>query len=184
MKTTAAALDFAAVMAQASPRVQGFEHGRPGLSIQTLKAAQDAWAWAKAHPDVRYRQPPTYAPALWRRRCDGVRLGGSRSCSSARAMRPTWCLAACVPETHRALLERSGRTRLDDLAHHRKLLPESPGPFSLRSKLVPARITALWRRNWPTTGGPLPHHAAPPATSSGQQCGGAEPDHVAAARLS
>jgi len=56
-KTTAAALDFAAVMAQASRVLAGFESQRPGLSARTLAAARHAWQWARAHPAVPYRQP-------------------------------------------------------------------------------------------------------------------------------
>jgi endoglucanase len=56
-KTTAAALDFAAVMAQASRVYRAFEARRPGLSARMLDAALRAWTWAGAHPDVTYREP-------------------------------------------------------------------------------------------------------------------------------
>lgn len=55
-KTTAAALDFAAVMAQASRVFAPFEAQRPGLSARLLAAARHAWAWARAHPQALYRQ--------------------------------------------------------------------------------------------------------------------------------
>jgi len=57
MKSTAATLDFAAVMAQASRVFAAFESQRPGLSARTLAAARQALAWAQAHPAVAYRQP-------------------------------------------------------------------------------------------------------------------------------
>lgn len=57
MKTTAATLDFAAVMAQASRVFAAFDAQRPGLSARMLAASRRAWAWAQAHPDVIYRQP-------------------------------------------------------------------------------------------------------------------------------
>ncbi|WP_457421137.1 glycoside hydrolase family 9 protein [Roseateles sp. P5_E7] len=57
MKTTAATLDFAAVMAQASRVFAPFEAQRPGLSARMLAAARRAWAWAGAHPAVYYQQP-------------------------------------------------------------------------------------------------------------------------------
>lgn len=57
-KTTAAALDFAAVMATASRVFLAFEAQRPGLAARTRAAAEHAWAWAQAHPAVVYRQPP------------------------------------------------------------------------------------------------------------------------------
>jgi endoglucanase len=56
-KTTAATLDFAAVMAQASRVFAAFESQRPGLSARTLAASRRAWQWAQAHPAVVYRQP-------------------------------------------------------------------------------------------------------------------------------
>jgi len=57
MKSTAATLDFAAVMAQASRLFAAFEGQRPGLSARMLEASKRAWQWAQAHPDVIYRQP-------------------------------------------------------------------------------------------------------------------------------
>lgn len=57
-KSTAAALDFAAVMAVGSRVFKGFEQQRPGLSARMLAAARAAWGWAQAHPDAIYRQPP------------------------------------------------------------------------------------------------------------------------------
>jgi len=56
-KTTAAALDFAAVMAAASRVLAPFDKQQPGRSARYLAAAEAAWAWAKAHPDVLYQQP-------------------------------------------------------------------------------------------------------------------------------
>lgn len=57
MKTTAATLDFAAVMAQASRVFAAFEAQRPGLSGRMLAAAHRAWAWAGKHPAVYFQQP-------------------------------------------------------------------------------------------------------------------------------
>jgi endoglucanase len=53
-KSTAAALDFAAVMATAS-RVYA-PHDK-ALAARMLTAAQAAWRWAQAHPRAYYRQP-------------------------------------------------------------------------------------------------------------------------------
>jgi endoglucanase len=57
-KSTAAALDFAAVAAIASRVFRAFDAQRPGHAARLLAAARAAWAWAQAHPDVTYRQPP------------------------------------------------------------------------------------------------------------------------------
>jgi endoglucanase len=56
-KTTAAALDFAAVMATASRVFAPYERQLPGLSARMLAAAKAAWQWAQAHPNDSYRQP-------------------------------------------------------------------------------------------------------------------------------
>jgi len=56
-KSTAAALDFAAVMAQASRVFAAFEAQRPGLSARMRTAAERAWGWAQAHPKEVYHQP-------------------------------------------------------------------------------------------------------------------------------
>lgn len=56
-KGTAAALDFAAVMAMASRVYAPFEAQFPGVPARMRQAAEQAWRWAQAHPDVPYRQP-------------------------------------------------------------------------------------------------------------------------------
>ncbi len=55
-KSTAAALNFAAVTAQASRVFRNFEDVVPGLADSCLKAAEYAWEWARANPEVYYRQ--------------------------------------------------------------------------------------------------------------------------------
>ncbi|OZC01321.1 glycoside hydrolase family 9 protein [Rubricoccus marinus] len=55
-KGTAATLDFAATTAQASRIARGFEDDLPGLADSLLTASLDAWAWARANPNVRYDQ--------------------------------------------------------------------------------------------------------------------------------
>ena len=56
-KTTAAALDFAAVMATASRVLAQYETQLPGMSANMLAAAESAWAWAVANPAITYQQP-------------------------------------------------------------------------------------------------------------------------------
>lgn len=55
-KSTAATLDFAAVMAQASRIFKQFPRELPGLSDSCLKAATKAWEWAKLNPNILYNQ--------------------------------------------------------------------------------------------------------------------------------
>jgi len=56
-KGTAAALDFAAVMARASRVYAAYDRQFPGLSARMHDAAVAAWGWARQHPDVAYVQP-------------------------------------------------------------------------------------------------------------------------------
>lgn len=56
-KGTAAALDFAAVMAVASRVYAPFEADFPGQAARMRQAAERAWGWAQAHPAQVYRQP-------------------------------------------------------------------------------------------------------------------------------
>ncbi|HPG41296.1 MAG TPA: glycoside hydrolase family 9 protein [bacterium] len=55
-KSTPAALDFAAVMAQSARIFTEFEAEMPGFADSCLTAAIAAWNWAQANPAVRYRQ--------------------------------------------------------------------------------------------------------------------------------
>ncbi len=56
-KTTAATLDFAAVMASASRVYANYESTYPGVSAKMLAAAKNAYNWAKANPTIYYAQP-------------------------------------------------------------------------------------------------------------------------------
>ena len=53
-KGTAATLDFAAMLAQASRIYAAFETEFPGVSATWLSQAEDAWDWAMANPNVAY----------------------------------------------------------------------------------------------------------------------------------
>ncbi|WP_299223121.1 glycoside hydrolase family 9 protein [uncultured Aquimarina sp.] len=55
-KSTAAALNFAAVTAVASRIFSDYESVRPGFSEQLEQAAKDAYTWAKANPAIYYSQ--------------------------------------------------------------------------------------------------------------------------------
>ena len=64
-KTTAAALDFAAVMAAASRIYLDYESTYPGISARMLNAAVKAWTWAQANPLVYYVQPSDIATGAY-----------------------------------------------------------------------------------------------------------------------
>ncbi len=55
-KSTAAALDFVAVMAQSARTFASFKKQLPGLSDSCIKAAKNAWGWAMKNPNVIYDQ--------------------------------------------------------------------------------------------------------------------------------
>lgn len=55
-KGTAATLDFAAVMAQASRIFKQYPKELPGLADSCITAAKKAWSWAVKNPEVAYRQ--------------------------------------------------------------------------------------------------------------------------------
>lgn len=57
LKTTAAALDFAATMALAARIYAPYEDVYPGFVAQATEAAKRAYAWAEANPAVYYDQP-------------------------------------------------------------------------------------------------------------------------------
>lgn len=57
LKTTAAALDFAATMALAARVYAPFEAAYLGFVAQATDAAKRAYAWAEANPEVYYDQP-------------------------------------------------------------------------------------------------------------------------------
>jgi endoglucanase len=66
-KSTAATLDFAAVMAQASRVFSKYEKQLPGLQDSCLKAAEKAWVWAAANPAALYDQEAmnkNFSPAI------------------------------------------------------------------------------------------------------------------------
>lgn len=55
-KGTAASLDYAAVMAQASRVLSQYEDQLPGLSADYLESAEKAWKWAQKNPEQIYDQ--------------------------------------------------------------------------------------------------------------------------------
>lgn len=56
-KGTAAALNFAATMATASRVYAEYDEAFPGFSSRALEAAEAAWNWALANPDLLYKNP-------------------------------------------------------------------------------------------------------------------------------
>lgn len=63
-KTTAAALDFAAVCAQAARVYKDHETEYPGLADSCINAAFKAWKWARKNPSVQYIQSQLTSPTI------------------------------------------------------------------------------------------------------------------------
>jgi endoglucanase len=63
-KSTAATLDFAAVMAQTARITANFSSTLPGFSDSCRQAALKAWNWARQHPAVYYNQTTMNAQFL------------------------------------------------------------------------------------------------------------------------
>lgn len=55
-KSTAATLDFAAIMAMSARIFADFETELPGFSATCLAAARSAWTWANANPNIHFDQ--------------------------------------------------------------------------------------------------------------------------------
>jgi endoglucanase len=66
-KTTAASLDFAAVMAQSARIFSSFGKELPGLADSCFRASEKAWDWANRNPQVLYKQNEmnkSFSPAI------------------------------------------------------------------------------------------------------------------------
>lgn len=63
-KSTAATLDFAAVMADAARLFEPFQQDYPGFSAQAVAQAERAYQWAKEHPAVYYHQSELKDPVV------------------------------------------------------------------------------------------------------------------------
>ncbi|HEY7773622.1 MAG TPA: glycoside hydrolase family 9 protein [Marinagarivorans sp.] len=78
-KTTAATLNFAAVMAVASRVLEAYPNAYPGKADAYRQAAIDAWDWAQANPDELYTQPADVATGQY----DDLTVGDEFSWAAA-----------------------------------------------------------------------------------------------------
>lgn len=65
-KTTAAALNFAAVMAVASRIFKNYNIQKPGYHKTLLIAAKEAYSWAKKNPEIYYSQPEDIKTGMYK----------------------------------------------------------------------------------------------------------------------
>jgi endoglucanase len=144
-KSTAATLDFAAVMAQASRIVRRYPRELPGLADSLTSAALAAWRWARQHPDSLYDQDRLNANSAPR-----VVTGayGDRSVDDERrwaaaelfltTKQDSFLVAAPVATTEATVPSWSsvGTLALVSLAEHRRELPGSMDAAAATDKLV------------------------------------------------
>jgi endoglucanase len=64
-KSTAAALNYAALTASAFRVLSGYDAQLPGLSDSCLSRAEKTWDWAVKHPDLVYQQPEDIATGAY-----------------------------------------------------------------------------------------------------------------------
>ncbi|WGL18365.1 glycoside hydrolase family 9 protein [Microbulbifer bruguierae] len=145
-KTTAAALDFAAVMAQAA-RV--FEPYFPSETPGYLQAAQQAWQWAEKNPDVAYRQEQlnkTFDPDVTTGAYGDEQFGDERLWAAAELYIATgektfWSVLESASTEYQ--LPNWGNVRwlgYYSLLAHKQRLPESSG--SWRSAIEKSLVSA------------------------------------------
>jgi endoglucanase len=148
-KATAATLDFAAVMAQASRVFAGFEAQRPGLSARLLAASKSAWRWAQAHPAVIYKQPPDIQTGGY----DDDKLGDEFFWAAAElyaTTRDDGYLAALKAHQADAVVPGwpdVGALGWITLAHHRESLASAADRALIERQLttLASKLAADWR---------------------------------------
>ena len=145
-KSTAAALDFAAVMARASRVVRRFPRELPGLADSLSAAALAAWRWARQHPDSLYDQdrlnaatkPPIVTGAYGDRQLgDEFRWAAAELYLTTKqdsflvAAPPTGGDSVVVPSWASV-----GTLALVSLAEHRRELPASANARAIQDRLI------------------------------------------------
>ena len=145
-KSTAAALDFAAVMAQASRVVRVYDRALPGLADSLRTAALAAWRWARQHPDSLYDQNRINAsttPRILTGTYGDRRVSDEFRCAAAElflATRQDSFLVAAPPLAADSVDVPSwgsvGTLALVSLAEHRRELPVTTNAAGVVQGLV------------------------------------------------
>ena len=145
-KSTAAALDFAAVMAQASRVVREYPRALPGLADSLSAAALAAWRWARLHPDSLYDQSrinATTTPQIQTGTYGDRRVGDEFRWAAAELFLTTkqdsFLVAAPVIGADSVDVPTWGSVgtlALVSLAEHRRELPASANGKAIADRLV------------------------------------------------
>ena len=145
-KSTAATLDFAAVMAHASRVVRRFPRELPGLADSLSAAALAAWRWARQHPDSLYEQERLNAattPRIVTGAYGDRRVSDEFRWAAAElflATKQDSFLVAAPPIASDSVVVPSwasvGTLALVSLAEHRRELPASANARAIQDRLI------------------------------------------------
>lgn len=148
-KGTAATLDFAATMATASRVFSAHEQTWPGMSARMLAAAQAAWRWAEAHPDVVFKNPKDVVTGEY----GDATLGDEFAWAAAELFIATGdARYAQALHKHDAPLSTPSWGNVAalgwiSLAHHRARLAPGVDPALVGNRIdgLAAQLAATWR---------------------------------------
>ena len=145
-KSTAATLDFAAVMAHASLVARRYPQALPGLADSLVAAAKQAWEWARAHPDVVYDQRALnarYQPAIATGEYGDAHLEDERSWAAAELFAApgidSFRVASAPLPSDTLVVPSWGSVQalgLFTLVEHRAMLPSQAERLALEQRLV------------------------------------------------
>jgi endoglucanase len=160
-KSTAAALDFAAVTAQAARILQKFNRQLPGLADSCRRAAIAAFAWARQNPDILYDQEAmnkAFTPAVTTG-AYGDRHPEDEFFWAAAELLITTADTQYLPTVRQQLgipltlpaWAHVGMMGDYSLLRHRKSLPQTlqPALDALKQQLL--TMADGYIKNWPTT---------------------------------
>lgn len=139
-KSTAATLDFAAVMAQAARLFAKWNQELPGLSDSCKQAAVHAWQWAELHPNIDYRQEQMntkFKPAITTGAYGDTQLldewfwaAAELAVTTKEAVYANWLLQYKVPPVTIPSWSQVTALGMYSLLEHRKALPQKLLPLT------------------------------------------------------
>ncbi|HYD53542.1 MAG TPA: glycoside hydrolase family 9 protein [Gemmatimonadaceae bacterium] len=155
-KSTAAALDFAAVMATAARTARRYPQALPALADSLVAAATAAWRWAEAHPDSLYDQRrlnAAHRPAINTGEYGDRRVDDERRWAAAELYLTTrdavYLPVAATIATQPARVPgwpQVGALGLYSLLQHRASLPPSLDASALEARLLTLAGSLVARR--------------------------------------
>ena len=154
-KTTAATLDFAAVMASASRVYASYGSSYPGAAAQMRAAAEKAWAWAQANPAIAYRQPSDIKTGAYADNtlADEFTWAAAELYITTRDDRYYRAIGPEVPNAVPAWADVRGLAWIS-LAHHRKQLTAVADQALIASRIQVLADALL--RQWQTSAYAVP----------------------------